>query len=638
MPSLAVSISGPDNIGKTTQIRLLASALGRTCFATGGVHIYSPSWPNLSPEEQEKWWFVDSTTENLTQLIFEAYGARQLAAKNSASSLVLLDRGLLMYEAVCTATAMIKDHCDYETALKRVSAIRGSVVAGHDEDFKVILIHSYDHETSVELSLKRADREIDETYKTYQNALQDILLQQCRDNRYDAIITCGDKPIVDIQNELRLHLQTQGVSVPLFCETIQKVYGFAGMSESGKSSAADYLRIKHHVTRLKIVYLLETAAQIRNIDNINSQPDGLVAEMLIEELDRLARRQYYLKEYSLESLHGFEMTQHLMRLLGYRFVVLFCEASQDRRIARASVSAAEVLERDMVKIGRGADKIKHISDFVLNNNGHYMSLQTQLEFAYNSSGISQFIPSHSELDALDVSDEFTEVGRKMLGEVREQLGRDLKLFALVGSVGLQSAHKNWSDLDILLVITPGNLPAIRQVMHRLQSALSVKVGLTILTPAEIHLQLVEAKVVHMIRLLGLQKLRVQYLAEDFALPDFPQDEDITGSLSHLPTILHYLRRELLAQEPDVRYVYKRTILCAKIILLANKMALEDEADIVKSLHNLYPESKGIDMPKLDEIYSGIVATSEVVTMAERFLVWFEQFLMKTRALQKGSRT
>jgi ADP-ribose pyrophosphatase YjhB (NUDIX family) len=68
--NIQISISGPDNIGKTTQIRLLKTSLKDECFSTGGLHLYHGAWPELPPKDFSKWWFSESTTEELTQLIF----------------------------------------------------------------------------------------------------------------------------------------------------------------------------------------------------------------------------------------------------------------------------------------------------------------------------------------------------------------------------------------------------------------------------------------------------------------------------------------------------------------------------------------------------------------------------------------
>jgi predicted nucleotidyltransferase len=623
MAPLRVSISGPDNTGKTTQIRLLTRALGERCFSSGGIDLYSNAFPNLPPEEFSRWWFSSCPTSEFTRIIFEAVAARNAVVSSHGCPVALLDRGLQMFEAVSIATAMIKDHCGYETAAERVRAIRNDVIKGDDEDLNIILLHDEDLDRSVNLTLTRAEREVDDTYRKYQYALQEALFRQCQEHKYDVVVTCADKSIVEIQNELRLHLQGKGVSVNLLCEHVEKVYGFGGMSESGKSTAADYLRMRYGVTRLKIIYLLEVAAKVNGINDIYAQPEHLVAELMLEELDRLARRQYYLKEYSVESLHGVEITKHLKNLLGGKFVIAYCEAEQKHRILRSSGTADQIGEKDGIKMSRGGGRVKSIADFILNNNHDLTSLHTQLDFLYNTSSVSGFVPLRNDLHSLHAPESLLSISSAVLSALKEKLGTKLKLFAVVGSVGIQKARDTWSDLDILIVVTPHSMPLLRQVMHDLQATFTVKVGLTVVTPAEVQYRRVEAKVLHMIYLMRQSRLQVQYLAPDYALPDFPVREDINSSMRHLPTFLHALRREIVAPQPSVRHLYKRIILCAKIMLLANGMFLEDEDDIVRSLYQVYPATTLIDIPQLDSVVTGQVTPADMVMKAIEFLNWYE---------------
>lgn len=139
MSGLSISFSGADNIGKSTHIRLLKRSLSDRCFAAGGLFSYDEAWPTLSPDDFSRWWFSDITTEELTRLIFRAYVGRSLAVGQSRCQLALVDRGLDMFEAVCIATAMVKDGCDNVAATQRVLEIRNSVVSSGTEDVRILL-------------------------------------------------------------------------------------------------------------------------------------------------------------------------------------------------------------------------------------------------------------------------------------------------------------------------------------------------------------------------------------------------------------------------------------------------------------------------------------------------------------------
>lgn len=627
MPPLRVSINGPDNVGKSTQIRLLKNNLAEECYSAGGIHLYHSTWPGLPAKEFSKWWFVDSPTEELTTLIFESYISRATTIDRSNCRVAMLDRGLLTIEAVCVATSVIKDKCDYETAAETVSTIRKRLLDGNNtEDVKILLMHSDNLIQSVEASLAREEQEIESTYRDYQCIFQSILLKQAQDHKYDVVINCAGKSIIEIQNEIRSLLKERGIEVSPSCVHFERVYAFGGMSESGKSTSADYLRTKYGVTRLKIHYLIETAAKIRDIPDVYSQPEYILAELILEELDRLARRQYYLREYSIESLHRLEMTKQLKRLLGCKLVICYCNASQEKRRARVNESSDELHRRDDVKVNRGADQIKSIADFVINNDFDLVCLYKQLDSVYSTCSMERFFPTVRGLETLNTPDDLRNIAHQVLSEVIQEIGANLKLFAIIGSVGLQRAQENWSDLDILIIVAPQSAVPLRRVIKNTQHLFSIKVGLTILTPMEIAYLRVESKVIHVLSLLKSGRLGVQYIARDYTLPCVSLSEDIDSSLNYLPTALHTLRREVITPHPNTRRLYKLIILCSKIVIRTNRILCEDENSIIQTLNALYPDTIHLSIPAIETVLADQVNPSKIVEIGCAFLNWFETFL------------
>lgn len=478
---------------------------------------------------------------------------------------------------------------------------------------------------SLNLSLEREERVVSETYRQYQDYLQRILLQQVQDGRYDRVITCAGKTIVEIQNELRLILRDEGVSVDLLCDHIERVYAFGGMSESGKSTAADYLRTTYGVTRLKIYYLIDNAAKINGLPDIYSQPDEALAELMLEELSRMARWQYYLQEYSLESLHRFSMTKHLKKLLGDSFVVCYCEASEQMRIERAADKAG-VREKDRIKVERGADQIKRIADYILDNNLDFVSLRKQLDGVYANCSTQEFIPVIRDLNKLKMPINLRAISHKMLGALKEKLGNRLRLFAIVGSAGLQKAKDHWSDLDVLIITAPESIGLVYHALGAIIEASSVKLGVTILTQGEVRSLMVDSKVVHYLSLLRDEDIGVQYLGQGYKLPDINAQRDINNSFDHLPIVLHALRREIVAQKVDAKRLYKFLILCGKILLRTNYTNLESEDDIINSLAELYPDTTRLGIPLIEDILEGGVTEEVMRSIACGFLSWFETLL------------
>jgi hypothetical protein len=52
---VTVAVSGPDNVGKSTQIRLLARERGVT--ESGPLHAHDPRWEDAQTRGLADWWF-----------------------------------------------------------------------------------------------------------------------------------------------------------------------------------------------------------------------------------------------------------------------------------------------------------------------------------------------------------------------------------------------------------------------------------------------------------------------------------------------------------------------------------------------------------------------------------------------------
>jgi dephospho-CoA kinase len=108
---------------------------------------------------------------------------------------------------------------------------------------------------------------------------------------------------MEVQARLRELITDAGITVPL-CRIPQvRVVAFGGMSESGKSTAADYLRVRHGFARLKIGYLLDLAAAYRGISDPYEADLVTQAELLADALDRYCAAHHFAERLSIESLH-----------------------------------------------------------------------------------------------------------------------------------------------------------------------------------------------------------------------------------------------------------------------------------------------------------------------------------------------
>lgn len=101
-----LSLNGPDNVGKTTQLRLFG-ARSPSIQLLGSAHEHdAASWERVASEDYAAWWFEHSTTAELTALLLPS--AKKQAAALEPGCVGLLDRGMPMLIAVSAATASVK--------------------------------------------------------------------------------------------------------------------------------------------------------------------------------------------------------------------------------------------------------------------------------------------------------------------------------------------------------------------------------------------------------------------------------------------------------------------------------------------------------------------------------------------------
>lgn len=73
-----VALSGPDNVGKTTQIRLLARRAGVVDAAS--LDAYDPRWAEAHARGLADWWFRSAAVEQVVDVLACSYLARAASA------------------------------------------------------------------------------------------------------------------------------------------------------------------------------------------------------------------------------------------------------------------------------------------------------------------------------------------------------------------------------------------------------------------------------------------------------------------------------------------------------------------------------------------------------------------------------
>jgi hypothetical protein len=107
LPLSVLAVSGPDNMGKSTQLRILARRIGSSAALAGSLDGYDPRWRAIKVLGMADWWFERTSVEEVADVLACSYLER--AGQVPGSGLWLVDRGIPMLEASVAATAAVRE-------------------------------------------------------------------------------------------------------------------------------------------------------------------------------------------------------------------------------------------------------------------------------------------------------------------------------------------------------------------------------------------------------------------------------------------------------------------------------------------------------------------------------------------------
>ena len=385
---ITISLNGPDNIGKTTQLELFPRSF--STIRVGGLHDCDTRIGQMLRDGSLNDWWWSSSEEDFVCTIYTALEQRYRDTKaNESANFALFDRGKAMFDAVTAAVFATKsrDGQLHEARIRRDSIVHQHRLHTPDEDIVILLKYGKGLEESVNISLERETKTVDDRYRRYQTFLQRELQYQEELGVYQHTISVdGIDSHRAVQDEIRRIVRSHSNNPRLtpMLSNLEYVYAFAGLSESGKSSFAQKLCNRYDPSvafRSKIVYFNDEASEAMK-KSIYDLPEKEQAMLLLHGLDRFSNRHYWLKYMTIESLHRDEVAMWLKTWLGDKLRIVFIDASEEVRKERSLVPQNELVINDAMKIERGTDLIRQGADLIVNNNGSFDdSLQQLFEFA-----------------------------------------------------------------------------------------------------------------------------------------------------------------------------------------------------------------------------------------------------------------
>lgn len=197
-PTWFVSLNGPDNSGKSTQVRLLSEARP-SLQVLGSVHQHAPYFWRALPADSSTWWFETSSTSELSHLLLESHELR--ARARVADRVGLLDRGHPMLIATAIATCVVKDKLAIDDAHAAIAQIQSSRPAPPQE-FAVLLLISRDVDRNTAVARMRDPNPWTARYLHYQQVLHAVLMQQVEHGVYDHVIERELQPPAEVHRAL----------------------------------------------------------------------------------------------------------------------------------------------------------------------------------------------------------------------------------------------------------------------------------------------------------------------------------------------------------------------------------------------------------------------------------------------------
>lgn len=116
-PSVTIAFSGPDNVGKTKQIGILARRIGPAACATGRLDDYDPRWNAIKTAGMGAWWFGRGAIEEVADVLACSYLER--SRRGVTAPVRLVDRGIPMLEASLAATVAVRERLTADQAADR---------------------------------------------------------------------------------------------------------------------------------------------------------------------------------------------------------------------------------------------------------------------------------------------------------------------------------------------------------------------------------------------------------------------------------------------------------------------------------------------------------------------------------------
>uniref|UniRef100_UPI001EEBB7B1 nucleotidyltransferase domain-containing protein n=1 Tax=Streptomyces monomycini TaxID=371720 RepID=UPI001EEBB7B1 len=450
--------------------------------------------------------------------------------------------------------------------------------ASEETEYGVVLLHDESPALGAALGLARSPAP-DCLVEYFQRRLHEQLNRLLDEGRFDTAVVVGDRPVIDVQHELRQRLHRMYPAVPECALSRVQVAALGGDCEHARDTAGEYLRTRRGYARLNAAHLAAAASHTRAVPDTDDATAQ--AERIADGLDRYCAAHPFLDRVSIEPVRDRATVEALRKLFGDRLRAVRPGpgAGKDTAPETAAQDAArspaqDTLHDDAAPWPRLSLQ-RHLDRLAFDAAWTFRPLKP---VSVHSLGLPSCLGTY-------------------LRDLRDRLTRPrttVDLLAVTGSAARGTYRHGWSDLDVLVLAPQDALPRLRRVRTELAPVLDgVRMTMTVLTEDEFRAGALPPRLLHVLTLSGAGALAPLWCAPGLALPvpDAVTYADVSVRDGVQAAVT--LRKQLLLDEPDLRVLYKATALLAKIMIRMESGAeypADDQA--VTAFHHRRPDALG----------------------------------------------
>ena len=384
-----ISLNGLDGSGKTTQYSLLKKNFYYAYFSND-ISKYNV-FPDLKGDNFFRWWFLESSLDEFCDSIYKGIKLRNDDSLNQQKKIVFNDKGIFTFDCRILANFLLRGYSN-ENINQFIREYKSKYEI-ENEDLSVFLNVS---DTS-KLNSRRKNRNVDSrnSYDGYYEQYQNKLLEVTNGLLYQSdikLINANDK----IENVFKNLLN-------LFIGNEQQFIFVSGVSESGKSTASEYLSMK--LPNAIHVKMRDISDELYRTSNSKEEKYIWMREQEKYSpykfwFDFLMLTSAYTKNNQIiimDTLHGISAAQYMKKILGDRLSILYIDALFNNRVNReynklklkgenCSISdiAKRTEKKDIAKAKFGLLSIKKLPyTYILNNDDDFYSFEKKLDVFAN---------------------------------------------------------------------------------------------------------------------------------------------------------------------------------------------------------------------------------------------------------------